>query len=265
MKRNLTIIVLGFCIAVSTSCVSTWLYFPTSEIRHTPDEAGMPYEDLYIQSTGGIRINAWWVPARDARYTILLCHGNGGNISHRIGKIEILHGQGFNVFIFDYRGYGRSDGTPSEQGLYDDAACAWKHLTVVMKHPPSSVIVWGTSLGGSVAARLASTTAPRALVLESAFHSLAEVTHHHMPIYPQRLCLNNVYNTYRSLENVRSPVLVIHSREDTTIPYDQGLRLFEAAPGPKRFMEILGSHNKGFFDSRETVCAGLWDFLRSTR
>ena len=254
----------AFFACATCSCVSTFLYYPTNEIRYTPGDAGMQYENVYYDDSHGNKINGWWVPAQGAAFTILLCHGNGGNIQHRIGQIKILNGQGYNVFVFDYAGYGMSGGEPSEQVLYDDAAGAWTYLTGRRMLSPSKVVVWGTSLGGSVAARLASTTAPRALVLESAFYSLADVARHHAPIYPSRLCIGDSYATFKYLADVRCPVLVIQSKDDKTVPYEHGVRLFNAAHGPKQFVGIQGSHNNGFFLSRGIICAALKTFMHDT-
>ncbi len=261
IRRVIAVIHLAVVISVPFSCVSTFLYHPTRELRGTPGDEELPYQDVYFQNSLGNRLHGWWVPSKGAKYTILLCHGNGGNISHRTGQVDALNRHGFNVFIFDYAGYGLSEGSPSEQGLYDDAMHAWGHLITVKKTPPGDVIIWGTSLGGSVAAMTAAKTGPRALVLESSFYSLKDVADHLFPFYPSGLCIGDAFSTYRYVQTANCPVMVIHSRDDETVPYVQGVRLFDSAGPPKKFLEIQGSHNKGFSLARERICRELIEFL----
>ena len=134
---------------------SKLVYHPLSTIEATPTDAGLEYRDVSITTSDGVELHAWFCPAPEERGVVLFCHGNGGNISGRLGSLVILHKLGLSTLIFDYRGYGRSEGSPSEEGTYLDADAAWCHLTEEMKIGPGRIIVFGRSLGGAVAAKLA--------------------------------------------------------------------------------------------------------------
>jgi fermentation-respiration switch protein FrsA (DUF1100 family) len=157
--------------------------------------------------------------------------------------MALFHRLGFSALVLDYRGYGKSEGRPSEEGTYRDARAAWRHLVEARGTPPDAIVVWGRSLGGAIAAALARERTPRLLVLESAFTSLREVAAHLYPWAPTGLLLGNRYPTEGFLRQVRSPVLVMHSPDDELAPYAHGLRLFERASPPKRFLPIRGRHN----------------------
>jgi fermentation-respiration switch protein FrsA (DUF1100 family) len=189
------------------------------------------------------------VPCFSAKLTILFCHGNGGNISYYLSKAVMYHSMGANCLLFDYGGYGQSEGRPSEQGTCNDAAAAYKWLVESKKIGPNSIVVHGWSLGGAVAAKLASTEPVRGLILESTLTSAADVASKFYPIFPAKLFCRYKYDTAKYLENVKCPVLVIHSRQDDIVPYSMGVRLFEIAKEPKRFIEISGSHNEGAYES----------------
>ncbi|MEE8317992.1 MAG: alpha/beta fold hydrolase, partial [Candidatus Omnitrophota bacterium] len=147
------------------------LYFPTKEIELLPSNIDLSYEDVYLETDDGMRLNAWLIPAKHSRYTVLFCHGNGGNISHRIEKILILNQLGLDIFIFDYRGYGRSSGRPSEKGLYKDVRAAYNYLVSERKVSPDSIILYGESLGGAVAIDLARIESVKALITEATLSS----------------------------------------------------------------------------------------------
>ena len=195
------------------------------------------------------------------RGTVLFCHGNGGNISYLLDRVRIYHSLKLNVMLFDYRGYGRSGGSPSEEGTYRDAAAAWEHLVSVRKVPPERIIVIGWSLGGPIAARLCLTRTPRALILESTFTSAADVAESYYKHAPVRIIFGDTYNTAGSISRIRCPILVVHSPEDDIIPYRLGERLYRLAPARKEFLIIHGSHNDGFADSIDIYAAGLDRFI----
>lgn len=253
---------LGAIILLHSSCASSLMFHPDRSIAATPERAGLPFQEVWFTAADGVRLNGWWVPAKDPRYTLLFSHGNGGNISHRLDSIMIFHRLGLNVFIYDYRGYGLSGGSPSEEGTYLDVEAAWNYLVKERGLHPGSMIIFGRSLGGAVACHAAVKYSPAMAILESTFTSAADVANHHYPFLPGRLIMGNAYNSIGKIGGLRCPLLVVHSRDDEVIPYGQGERLFRAAPGEKRFLEIAGSHNGGFMQSSERYAEGLREFIR---
>jgi fermentation-respiration switch protein FrsA (DUF1100 family) len=242
---------------------SRLVYFPDigREFAATPRDAGLDYEEVQLNTADGESLHAWFVPAKHDRGTVLLFHGNAGNIAHRVEYLLMLHRLGYSSFIFDYRGYGKSSGKPSEPGTYRDAEAAWRYLTVTRNIEPRRIALLGESLGGAVAAWLASRQRPGALVLASVFTSAPELGAEVYPFLPVRLLSRYDYNTRAYLENVQAPLLIAHSREDEIIPYRHGRALFEAARGPKVFLEMRGGHNDSFLFSRESWARELGDFL----
>jgi len=237
------------------------VYMPMKEIGGTPSDIGLPYREVSLVTTDGVALSAWFVGTDISRDVVLFCHGNAGNISHRLESLSIFHRLGLNTFIFDYRGYGRSGGEPSEQGTYLDAAAAWSYLTEIEQIPPGRIILFGRSLGGAVAAQLASNVTPKALFLESTFTSITDVGARAYPFLPVRLLSRYRYDTRRLLPGIRVPVLVVHSPDDEIIPFSHGNVLFEVANEPKWFLKISGDHNGGFYNSGEIYFNGLKEFL----
>ncbi len=238
------------------------IYFPSSEIEACPADIGLQFEDVFLEAADGTRISAWHVPSPDAQFTILMCHGNGGNISHRLEIIKLLHAITLNVFIFDYRGYGRSGGRPSEHGTYLDAEAAYRWLLHQKKIPENRIIVSGHSLGGAIAANLAAKTSPAACVIEAAFTSIPEMARRHYPVFPTALLCRFKYDTLAAVKNIRCPVLVICSREDEIVPFEHGIRIFNAARDPKKLVELRGSHNSMIFESEDDYAAALRSIIK---
>ena len=242
---------------------SRFIYYPAMgrEIATTPSAHGTPYEDLTIETSDGERLNAWWVPAEAPRGAVLLLHGNAGNISHRINYALMFRRLGYSTLLLDYRGYGRSTGTPTEQGTYTDAESAWRWLTITRRIPEQDVVVFGESLGGGVASWLAARHQVRALILASTFTSAVDLGAEMYPFLPVRLVSRFRYDTLARLRDVRAPVLVVHSPQDDIIPFSHGRRLFEAAREPKEMLELAGGHNQGFVFARERWVERLAAFL----
>jgi len=240
---------------------SRLLYHPLREIECTPERVGLSYEQVTLRTPDGLHLAAWYVPAAEARGTVLFCHGNAGNMSHRVGTIEILNRLRMNVLLFDYRGYGASEGSPSEAGTYRDAETAWRHLVEQRGVAPGDLIIHGRSLGGAVAAQVARKHPPRALILESTFTSVPDVARGMFPWLPVRLLARLRYDTLERIARIRCPKLIIHSRDDDLIPFEHGQRLFEAAPDPKTFLEIHGRHADGFLTSGKRYENGLDGFF----
>ncbi|MBN2269309.1 MAG: alpha/beta hydrolase [Sedimentisphaerales bacterium] len=238
--------------AATLYCVqSRLLYRPVREVLHSPEELGLYYEDITFKSKDGLTLNGWWVPAGNSMFTVLFCHGNGGNITHRLDSISILNKLGLSCFIFDYRGYGNSEGTPSEEGTYLDALAAYNWLAQTKKIRKERIIVFGRSLGGSVAAQLAATVRVGGVVIESSFTSYADIAARFCPYMPVRRFARFSYRTLDYIKEIHCPVLIIHSRNDEVVPFEFGVELYEAANEPKEFVEILGDHNDGFLVARE--------------
>ncbi len=240
---------------------SRYVYFPERILLADPRSVGLDFESVWFETEDGVRLSGWFIPVENARGVVLFCHGNAGNISHRLESIQIFHRLGLSVFIFDYRGYGQSEGKPTEQGTYADAEAAWRYLVEERRINPNEIIVFGRSLGGAVASRLAQSQTPSALIVESAFTSLPDIAATIYPYLPVRLLLRFKYNTVEYITKVDRPVLVVHSRDDKIMSFSHGQRLFEVAREPKRFLEITGTHNQGFIMSGERYEEGLNMFI----
>jgi hypothetical protein len=253
---------LGLCLLV---CLyqSHLVYYPQRGLDLTPRDLGMDYDEVILESgEEKIPIVAWYVPAGGRRGTVLFCHGNAGNLSGRLEIIAAYHELGLSVLIFDYRGYGRSQGRPSEEGTYEDGLAAWRHLTETRGCSPSEIVILGRSLGGAIAAWLAQRHTPGALILESAFTSVPDVGAEVYPYLPVRLLSRFRYNSLARMSEIRCPVLIAHGRDDEMIPFDHGQALFEAAREPKVLMELTGTHNNGFFMTGSRYVQEIDSFLR---
>ncbi len=242
------------------------IYFPETGFDHiaTPEQVGLVYESVEITTTDNETLHGWFVPApaaTAAKGTVLFFHGNAGNISYRLYYLAMLAELGYDTFIFDYRGYGRSSGLPSESGTYLDAQAAWHYLTVTKGIPPARVVLFGESLGGAVAAWLAAREKPGMLVLASTFTSVPDMAAKIYPYLPVRLLSRFEYNTLEYLRSVTCPVFVAHSPQDEIVPFEQGQALFQAAPEPKQFLELQGGHNDGFIFMRKPWIRALADFI----
>jgi uncharacterized protein len=224
--------------------LSSLLYFPSRAIIETPDRAGLDYRDLRPETDDGERLHGWWIDARRDRLGhLLVCHGNAGNIGDRVLHAALMTAVGFDVLLFDYRGYGRSSGTPSEGGTYRDARAALRCLLEQPGADPSRVFYLGESLGGAVALDLALERPPAGLVLLSAFTGVRELSRLHYPFIPAAL-VPDAYPALRRIRGLHAPLLVLHGDRDDVVPLSQGRALFEAARGPKRMHAFPGlGHN----------------------
>jgi hypothetical protein len=214
-----------------------------------------------LVTADGLKLHAWHVPAKDAAGTVLFCHGNAGNVSHRIETIAVLHKLGMNVLVFDYRGYGKSEGRPTEEGTYRDAEAAWAYLVETRGEKPQRIVIHGRSLGGSVAAHLAMDRTAAGLIVESSFYDITELGAELFRWLPVRWLSRMKYKTAEYVKGARCPVLVIHSREDDMIALHHGQKIFDAAPQPKRLLEIHGGHNSAFLDSSDIYNPALRQFF----
>ena len=268
MPKFLAFIVGGFLLLVAFVYLTQakLLYLPNipgRELDASPQYIGLDYEDVWLETSDGVRVHGWFVPGESGR-TVLFFHGNAGNIGHRLETIRQFYELGLSTFIIDYRGYGQSEGKPSEDGLHWDAAAAWQYLTDERGIAAEDIVIFGRSLGGAVAAWLAAENAPGALVVDSAFTSVPDAGADVYPWLPVRLLSRIQHATKDHLNKVSAPVLVVHSTGDEIIPFKHGQALFEIANQPKTFLELRGGHNDAHFTSGQAYIDGLRNFLQST-
>jgi fermentation-respiration switch protein FrsA (DUF1100 family) len=241
----------------------SYTFQPTTELLYNPGDIRLEYEKVLLKTSDNLILSAWFIPAKNIKFTLLFCHGNGGNMAHRLEFINIFNELGLNCLIFDYRGYGASGGKPTEDGLYIDAQTAYDWLINEKKISPENIIIYGQSLGGSVAAHLASNVKTKGLIIESCFTSYTDIAKKFYPYMPVKLVARYGFKTSDYLKKVNCPVLIIHSRNDELVPFEFGLQLYEeAAKEPKEFIEISGSHNDGFLDSERIYREGLSNWLK---
>jgi len=240
------------------------IYYPDvagRSLSATPQRIGLSFEDVELLTGDGVRLHGWFVPGDNPRGSLLFFHGNAGNISHRLDSIAIFNRMDLDVFIIDYRGYGQSQGRVSESGTYRDAEAAWSYLVETRGIDASRIIVFGRSLGASIAAWLASRHRPAALILESSFSSVPSMAQRLYPFLPVRWLSRFSYDTRRYVSRIACPLLVVHSKGDEIIPYAEGRLVFDAAPGNKQFLDIRGGHNDGFIVTGKPYIDGLSRFI----
>jgi hypothetical protein len=237
------------------------VYLPETRMVGTPHDIQLSYEAIYFKTRDDVELFGWYVPASNSRGTILFCHGNAGNISDRLDYLGIFHRLGLSTFIFDYRGFGLSAGHPTEAGTYLDSEAAWDFLVNRKGIPAERMILYGESLGGAVAARLAASQPPGALILASAFTSLPDLASRLYPLFPVRTLSRFSYDTLASVRRVGCPIMVIHSPEDEIVPFSQGRELYSTANSPKDLLGIKGDHNSGFITSGEIYTQGIDRFI----
>jgi uncharacterized protein len=238
------------------------IYFPAPNYAFMPDAVGLAYESVSLAAADGVPIAAVFVPHDEPRATVLFCHGNGENVGDLAQTLKTLHKLGFATLAFDYRGYGRSGGAPTEQGLYLDADAAWRWLTQTRGVPPEQVVIMGRSLGGAVAIELArrvgqsattsapssSSARPGALVVECTFTSMVDLGRQEYPLLPINLLCTHRYESVKKVGQVTCPKLFLHGTDDTLIPLANARKLFDAAAAPKTFIETPGGHTSAGFE-----------------
>ena len=245
---------------------SRMLYLPNAAgtpLDVTPADAGLDYDDVRLTTDDGVELHGWFVHGASDR-VLLFFHGNAGDITHRLFSIQQFHDLGLSVFIIDYRGYGESGGSPAEHGLYRDAEAAWRHLTGPRGVAANDIVIFGRSLGASVASRLAATHRPGALIVESSFTSVPDIAQELYPWLPARWLTRMRHSTRDHVADVRCPVLVVHSRDDEIIPYHHGEAIFAAANEPKSLLTIRGGHNDAISVDEATYVNGIEAFLSGT-
>ncbi|HEY2930115.1 MAG TPA: alpha/beta hydrolase [Acidobacteriota bacterium] len=283
-RRNLSLIVLLLATAgvvwVVMSLEDKFIYFPIRypegdweavNLQPAVGGIGPKIDDCWFRTADGVKLHAWHcspqknlggtVTTIPAEMTLMWFHGNGGNISHRYDMIRLLMHLPVNVFIFDYRGYGRSEGAPSEAGLYLDAHAAWEYLTRERKINPLKIVLLGKSLGGVPAIELATHVEPAGLIVQSSFTSVADMGALVLPFIPGFLIRSRMDSLSR-IRSVKCPKLFIHSPADEIVPFRLGRALYEAASQPKQFYEVANApHNETYAVGGEEYLGVLREFI----
>jgi fermentation-respiration switch protein FrsA (DUF1100 family) len=265
------LLVLAVCIYAAVAALiyfrqSSLIYYPNiagRDLSATPQHIGLTFEDVELLTEDKVRLHGWFIPSDNARGTVLFFHGNAGNISHRLDSIATFNRMRLNVFIFDYRGYGQSEGRVTETGTYRDAKAAWSYLVETRGIGADNIVVFGRSLGASIAAWLASQHTPGVLILESSFSSVPSMAQRLYPFLPIKWLASFRYDTRQYVSTIACPLLGVHSKDDEIIPYAEGRVVFDAAPANKQFLDIRGGHNDGFIVTGQAYTDGLSSFIDS--
>ena len=239
------------------------VFYPSDDVDVSPNDWGLSFEKVTLSTKDNVKISGWFIPHPQAKKTMLFFHGNGGNISHRGDSLYIFHKLKLNVLIIDYVGYGESDGSPSEQGLYQSADAAWQYLISSKNIKADNIIIFGRSLGGAVAVDLASRVKAGGLILESTFSSVHDIVDIAFPILSPFMYLRYSFDSFSKVKNISVPTLVIHSPEDGVIPFELGVKLFKGINTEKDFLQIRGSHNDGFMQSISSYIPSIRSFSHS--
>ena len=232
------------------------------EERNWAQLSGLPLEEVWIPVDEQVTVFGWFVDAGPNHPVLLWCHGNAGNISHRLEGIRRWFQRGLSVFIFDYRGYGRSSGEPSETGLYQDALASYDYLIQKRKIVPGRLILFGRSLGAGVAGEVAVQRPAAGLIVEGAFPSIQAMSDHHYFGLPARWVMDLDFNLAQKVRALRLPFLVIHGDKDAIVPMALGRQVFEAANEPKQWYVVAGAdHNDVPFIGRESYFQTIDSFI----
>lgn len=263
MKIVLTILfIIVFFYALVRYLEKTSIFYPSRLIELTPDRFNLPFEDITVTTEDGVKINGWLVKNPKAKCTLLFFHGNAGNISDRLMKLRFFHELGVNTFIVDYRGYGRSEGTPSEEGVYRDGRAAFDYLKARTDLKDIPVIIYGGSLGGAVAIDVATRRSNvDGLIIDSSFPSAPAMARRLYPFIPT-FFMNVKFNSAQKVGKMSIPKLFMHSTEDTVVPFYMGRKLFDAAAEPKEFAELTGGHNDAHIESKDKFLSAIQSFLK---
>lgn len=242
-----------------------FVYHPDSwQEQDWKARSGLPLEDVWFQSSDGTKLFGWYVESAATSAVVLWCHGNAGNIINRLENLRELYRLGLSVFLFDYRGYGRSHGSPSEEGLYQDAFGAYDYLTRTRMIRPERIVLFGRSLGAAVAAEVASHKPAAGLILESSFPSIEAVAKFHYGGVPVHWLLSAEFRLIDRLPQLSLPKLIVHGDQDDIIPIELGRQVFEAAKPPKSFYVIKGAdHNNSYYVGGEPYFHRFMDFVQA--
>jgi len=240
-----------------------FIFFPSPTIEQTPARYRLQFEDVFFRTVDEVRLHGWFIPHREARATLVWFHGNAGNVGHRVENIKLLHDRvRVNIFIFDYRGYGRSEGRASEQGTYRDGVAALEYVRRRPGVDPERVFLFGRSLGAAVAVEMAGRFDARGVILETPFVSIPEMARVVFPWLPIGSLLRTRYDVEDKIRKIRAPLLILHGDRDEIVPFAHGRRVFEAAPEPKKFFTIKGAgHNDTYLVGGDSYFRQFRDFI----
>lgn len=240
------------------------VFFPDTTVEQTPADFDLPFEDVWFTSSDSVRLHGWLIPAASTNLIFLFCHGNAGNISHRLDNLRLLNQRGISVFIFDYRGYGRSDGSISEKGFYLDSEAAYQVARNWADRNRAKLVVFGRSLGGIAATHVGATRRCNGLILESTFTNMGAMARAHYPLPFAERILKHRLNAAGEIGGVQVPVLFFHGDNDKIVPIRLGRALYEVAPNPKEFVVIPGAgHNDTYFVGGQNYFKKIENFLNS--
>jgi fermentation-respiration switch protein FrsA (DUF1100 family) len=225
-----------------------FIFFPDSNLDASPENWHLPYEDVYFESEDQVKLHGWYFPGQNASDVVLFCHGNAGNISHRLDNVRRLLAHGLAVFIFDYRGYGKSSGKPSESGLYRDGLAAYDYMIRKKGIQPEHIIPFGRSLGSAVAIEIALNRPVKSLIIESPFTSTKGMAKTMLLFSLFSFIIPAHYNNLGKIPQIAVPLLVMHGDRDDIVPFSMGEKIYQAARHPKFFHAIRGAgHNDTYY------------------
>ena len=239
------------------------LYLPDKRVTLTPHNIGLNYDDLYFKTEDGQSLNGWFIPAQGAQITLLYCAGRGGNMSSNLVNIKFFNSMRMNVFVFDYRGFGNSSGSPSEQGLYKDARAAYDFLVTRSDINQDKIVAYGKSLGAPVAADLCLNRKVAAMVLEGSFPSLRTYVSDLGGFLPLQWLVSEKFDTIARIKKIHIPKLIVHGMDDDVVPFPEGRFLFNEAALPKEFLPYDGGHDDDIFVTSDTFRDRLNNFLEN--
>jgi len=262
----LILIVSSFAIMFYDKIENHFVFYPEKSLDVLPSEFALEFTDCYFTTPDGERLHGWFFPPEGDTPVLLFCHGNAGNISHRLENIQLLLNRGLGVFIFDYRGYGRSTGDPSEKGIYIDGKSAYNHLIQHHGILPENIVLFGRSLGACVAIELSLKNRARCIIIESAFTSIKDMAKRLFPFVIFSSLLPDHYNNFVKIRNVTMPKLFIHGQKDTLVPLSMGKELFMISPEPKDFFPIeKAGHNDTFIVGGDEYFNKLISFIERSK
>lgn len=238
-----------------------YIFTPSADIISTPDQVGMHYEDVWFRAADGVRLHGWYIPGEADWPLVLFFHGNAANITHRVPKLQYLHGIGLPVFIFDYRGFGASKGRPlDEEDLYQDARGALEWL-LRRGWNPDQMIFLGGSMGAAVALQMALENPPAGVILEAPFTSLRDIAREMTPVTYALFGWWNIgtrFDNLGKIPHLLRPLLVLHGDQDQIIPYEMSQRLFARANEPKTLALIPGARHSDAFQIDGDAYSAAW-------
>jgi pimeloyl-ACP methyl ester carboxylesterase len=248
----------------------SYVFHPSTTLTRTPQDIDLPFDSVILAAADEVNIHGWFIPehpseeenpVRDVAPSLLFFHGGDGNCSDRLQKIRLFHDIGFDVFIIDYRGYGKSGGMPSERGLANDALAAYSYLVEKRGVKPQRLYLYGEDLGAAVAIDLATKARAAGLITEAASASVIGEIEQAWPFIPWQYLLRNKFDSVAKIRDVHIPVLFIHSADDDVVSFNDSRRLFALAREPRQLVEIHGAHNDAFVNSFDAYYDAISQFV----